>query len=59
MLAAALVKLGRIGEAKAAAARVLALHPAFNIGEWCAAIDPAPEIAAPLTEALRAAGLPK
>ena len=59
MLAAALVKLGRIGEAKAAAARVLALHPAFNIGEWCAAIDPAPEIAAPLTEALRAAGLPE
>jgi adenylate cyclase len=57
-LASALVKLGRIDEAKAAAARVLALHPEFSIGEWCAAIDPAPEIAAPLTEALRAAGLP-
>jgi len=57
-LVSALVKLGRIAEAKAAAARVLELHPAFRIGEWCAAIDPAPEIAAPLTEALRAAGLP-
>jgi adenylate cyclase len=58
-LAAALAKLGRIDEAKAAAARVLALHPAFGIDEWCAAIDPAPEIAAPLTEGLRAAGLPE
>jgi hypothetical protein len=57
-LASALVKLGRIDEAKAAAARVLALHPEFSIGEWCASIDPAPEIAAPLTEALRGAGLP-
>jgi adenylate cyclase len=58
-LAAALAKLGRIDEARAAAARVLALQPGFTIGEWCAAIDPAPEIAAPLTEALRAAGLPE
>src|SRR5712691_11228964 len=58
LLAAALAKLGRIDEAKAAASRVLALQPGFSIGEWCAAIDPAPAIAAPLTEALRAAGLP-
>ena len=58
-LVSALVKLGRIEEAKAAAARVLELQPGFSIGEWCAAIDPAPEIAAPLTEALRAAGLPQ
>ena len=58
-LAAALTKLGRIDEAKAAVARVLALQPAFSIGEWCAALDPAPEIAAPFTEALRAAGLPE
>jgi len=58
-LVSALVKLGRIDEAKAAAARVLELQPRFSIGEWCAAIDPAPEIAAPLTEALRAAGLPQ
>jgi len=57
-LASALVKLGRIDEAKAAATRVLELQPGFRIGEWCAAIEPAPNIAAPLTEALRIAGLP-
>jgi len=38
---------------------VLALQPSFSIGEFCAVNDPAPEIAAPLTEALRAAGLPE
>jgi adenylate cyclase len=58
-LAAALAKLVRIDEAKAAAARVLALQPGFSIGEWCAALDPAPAIEVPLTEALRAAGLPE
>jgi TolB-like protein/class 3 adenylate cyclase/Tfp pilus assembly protein PilF len=58
-LASALVKLGRIDEAMSAAARVLELQPSFRIGEWCAALDPAPEIAAPFTEALRAAGLPE
>jgi len=57
-LVSALVKLGRIDEAKAAAACVLALQPGFRIGDWCAAIEPAPEIAEPLREALRAAGLP-
>jgi adenylate cyclase len=58
-LAAALVKLSRIDEAKAAAGRVVALQPGFRIGDWCAAIEPAPEIAEPLREALRAAGLPE
>ena len=58
-LAAALTKLGPIDEAKAAAARVLPLQPSFTIGEWSAAIDPASDIAVPLTEALRAAGLPQ
>ena len=57
ILAAALVKLGRIDEAKVTAARVLALQPGFSIAEFCAVIDPTPEIAAPMTEALRAAGL--
>ena len=57
ILAAALVKLGHIDEAKVAAARVLALQPGFRIAEFCAVNDPAPEIAAPMTEALRAAGL--
>jgi adenylate cyclase len=58
-LAGVLGKLGRIDEAKAAAARVISLQPNFGIGEWCAAIDPVPAIAEPLTEALRAAGLPE
>jgi adenylate cyclase len=58
-LVSALAKLGRIDEAKAAAARVLELQPGFRTAEWCAALDPAPAIAEPLTEALRAAGLPE
>jgi adenylate cyclase len=59
ILAAALAKLGQVDEAKAAAARVLALQPGFSIAEFCAVNDPAPEIAVPMTEALRAAGLPE
>ena len=59
ILAAALVKLGFIDEAKTVAARVLALQPGFRIDEFCAVIGSAPEIAAPMTEALRAAGLPE
>src|SRR5262249_1047597 len=51
--------LGRLDEAKAAAARVVGLQPGFSIGDWCAAIDPVPALAEPLTEALRAAGLPE
>ncbi len=58
-LAAALGKLGRIDEAKAVASRVLALQPGFSIAEWCAATDPVPAIAVPLSDALRAAGLPE
>jgi adenylate cyclase len=54
-LAAALGTLGRIDEAKAAASRVLALQPGFSIAEWCAATDPVPAIAEPLSDALRAA----
>jgi hypothetical protein len=53
------VKLGRIEEAKMEAVRVLALQPGFSIAEYRAANDPAPEIAAPMTEALRVAGLPE
>jgi len=59
MLAAALVKLGRIDEAKAAAERVLELQPNFSSGAQCAAVGAVPELAAPLIEALRAAGLPE
>jgi len=58
MLAAALVKLGRTDEAKAAAERVLALQPNFSSSGQCAAVGCVPVLAAPFIEALRTAGLP-
>ena len=59
MLAAVLVKLGRMDEAEAAAERALALQPNFSSSGQCAAIGAVPELAAPLIEAMRAAGLPE
>ena len=58
LLAAALAKLGRTQEAKAAAAQVLALPPSFSSGGYCAAIGIVPALAEALTAAWRAAGLP-
>ena len=58
-LAAALAKLGRLEEAKAAAAKVLELHPTFRYSRQFAGVDCAPALAAALGEALRAAGLPE
>jgi len=58
-LAAALSKLGRLEEAKAAAARVLELHPAFRYSRQFEAVNCAPALAQTLGEALRAAGLPE
>jgi adenylate cyclase len=58
LLAAPLAKLGRLDEAKAAAARVLELQPAFRYGRQFAGVDCAPTLAASMGEALRAAGLP-
>jgi adenylate cyclase len=58
-LAAALAKLGRIEEAKASAARLIALQPTFAIGEWRAAIDPVPILGEPLCHGAQAAGLPE
>jgi tetratricopeptide (TPR) repeat protein len=58
-LAASLAKLGRLGEARAAAACVLELQPAFRINSQFAGVACAPELAAKLGEALRAAGLPE
>jgi tetratricopeptide (TPR) repeat protein len=58
LLAAPLVKLGRLDEARAAAARVLQLQPAFRYGRQFAGVDCAPTLAASLGEALGAAGLP-
>lgn len=59
LLAAALAKLGRFEEAKAAAARVLELQPAFRYSRQFAGVDCAPALAASLSEALRATGLPE
>ena len=58
LLAAPLVKLGRPEEAKAAAARVLELQPAFRYSRQFSGVDCAPALAASLSEALRATGLP-
>jgi TolB-like protein len=52
-----LVTLGRLGEAKAAAARVMDLQPTFRFSRQFAGVDCAPELASKLGAALRAAGL--
>jgi TolB-like protein len=59
MLAAALAKLGRLEEAKAAAARVLELQPAFRYSRQFGGVACAPALAASMGAALRAAGLPE
>jgi TolB-like protein/class 3 adenylate cyclase/Tfp pilus assembly protein PilF len=58
LLAATQAKVGRLDAAKSAAARVLELQPGYTISEFCAAFDIHPSLAAPLSEALAAAGLP-
>lgn len=58
-LAAALAKLGRLEEARAAAARVLELQPSFRYGRQFAGVNCAPELASILGSALRDAGLPE
>jgi adenylate cyclase len=58
-LAAALAKGRHLDEAKATAARLLALEPGFSIRAFCTMIGPAPSHAASISEALRAAGLPE
>jgi TolB-like protein len=59
LLAAPLAKLGRLEESKIAAARVLELQPAFRYGRQFSGVDCAPALAASLSEALGAAGLPE
>jgi len=59
LLAATLVKLGRVDEAKSAAARVLAAQPSYRFGKHFASVDCAPALATSLAEALDVAGLPK
>ena len=58
-LAAALAKLGRLDEARAAAARVLELQPAFRYSRQFAGVNCAPALAEALGNALQAAGLPE
>jgi TolB-like protein len=59
VLAAPLVKLGRLEEAKAAAARLLELQPAFRYGQHLAGVGCAQELAASLSQALHVTGLPE
>ena len=56
-LAAALAKLGRLDDAKAAAAKVLELHPTFRYSRQFAGVNCAPALAASMGQALCAAGL--
>jgi adenylate cyclase len=59
LLAAALAKLGRLDEAKAAAAHVLELQPTFRYSKQFSGVNCAPALAASLGEALRESGLPE
>jgi TolB-like protein/tetratricopeptide (TPR) repeat protein len=59
LLGASLVKLGRMEEAKAAAARVLELQPAFRYSRQFSGVNCAPALAVSLGEALRMVGLPE
>jgi tetratricopeptide (TPR) repeat protein len=58
-LSAALARLGRLDEAKAAAARVLELHPTFRYSRQFAGVNCAPALASSLGAALQVAGLPE
>lgn len=59
LLAAPLAKLGRLQEAKAAAARVLELQSAFRYSRQFAGVNCAKPLAADLSAALSAIGLPE
>ena len=55
---APLAKLGQMDEARAAAARALALQPGFTTRGWCAAVGVTAALTASLSEALHTARLP-
>ncbi len=57
-LAASLVAVGRLADARTAAAFVLELQPNFSVARQFAGVACAPELAAKLGKALRTAGLP-
>lgn len=58
-ITAALAKLGRLAEARAAAAQVLRLHPTFRYSRQFAGVNCEPVLAAAMAEALSTAGLPE
>jgi TolB-like protein len=58
-LAAPLAQLGRLEEAKAAAARVLELQPTFRYSRFLTGVGCEPGLAASLSKALSDAGLPE
>ncbi|MDN3278289.1 winged helix-turn-helix domain-containing protein [Frankia sp. RB7] len=58
-LAASLAALGRMEEARAAAACVLELQPSFRVSGQLSGVDCAPELASKLGKVLRASGLPE
>ena len=58
-LAAALARLGRIEEARAAAARVRELQPSFRYSRQFTGVNCAPALAEVFGDALRLAGLPE
>ncbi len=59
LLAAPLVKLGRIEEAKTAATHVLKLQPTFRYSKQFSGVNCAPDLAAALGAALSEIGLPE
>jgi adenylate cyclase len=59
VLTAALVKVGQLEQAKAAASRVLELQPTFRCSRVLAAVNCVPALSTALSEALREAGLPE
>jgi hypothetical protein len=59
LLAATLVKVGRLDEAKAAAAHVSELQPTFRYSKQFSGVNCEPALAASLGEALRETGLPE
>src|SRR4029079_2189538 len=58
-LTAAVSRLGRMDEARAAAATVLELHPTFRYSRQFRGVNCSPALATSLGDALRAAGLPE
>jgi TolB-like protein len=58
-LAAPLVRLGRLEEARACGERLLALDPAFSIQGWAATVGMEPVTRKQVSESLRLAGLPQ